>query len=190
MATGSDYIDTEVRRGPRAIPVRSQGGGGLPGVVFLAAAVAAILQQEQIREAESWVMAFVFDRILGGTSYSVGDIIFHNIGGGQPYALMVTGLCSSAVLLTPIAALAGVLFLMRRIPVAKLMRAAVLALVIVCLSNGTRYFMIAAAQQSWGKEGFELMHHFFGSFVVILGFVVAIILLVRAGTAKKSRRAS
>lgn len=190
MAAGSDYIDIEVPRGPRVLPVRSNNGGGPLGLIFLAAAVAAILQQEQIRAAEAWAMAFVFDRILGGTSYSVDDIIFHNIGGGHPYALMVTGLCSSAVLLTPIAALAGVLFLMRRIPVAKLMRAALLALAIVCLSNGTRYFMIAAAQQSWGKEGFETMHHFFGSFVVILGFVGAIILLVRAGTAKKGRRAS
>ena len=186
----AEYTDTEVPRGPRAIPVRPQIAGGLPGLIFLAAAAAAMLEQEQIRAAEAWVMALVFDRILGGSSYSVADIIFHNIGGGHPYALMVTGLCSSSVLLAPIAALSGILFLMRRIPVARLLRAAFLALTIVCVSNGTRYFMIAAAQQSWGKQGFDLMHHFFGSFVVIIGFVAAIIVLVRAGMPRKVRRVS
>lgn len=185
-----ESTDTRVPRGPRAIPVRPQTAGGLPGLIFLAAAAAAMLQQEQIRAAEAWVMAVVFDRLLGGSAYSVGDIIFHNVGGGQPYALMVTGLCSSSVLLAPIAALAGVLFLLRRIPVARLLRAAVLALVLVCVSNGTRYFLIAAAQQSWGEQGFDLMHHFFGSFVVIIGFVAAIIVLVRAGMPRKVRHAS
>ncbi|WP_159703397.1 exosortase S [Arthrobacter sp. 18067] len=183
----ADISNITVPRGPRAIPVRKGRGGGVIGLVFIAAAVVAMLQQESIRAAEAWLMATVFDGILGGASYSVDDIIFHNVGGGQPYALMVTGLCSSAVLLTPIAALAGVLFLMGRIPVARLMPAAMTALVIVSVSNAIRYFMIAAAQQSWGQQGFDLMHHFFGSFVVILGFVAAIIVLVRAAVVRKGR---
>ncbi|MCT9868541.1 exosortase S [Paenarthrobacter aurescens] len=185
----ADISNTTVPRGPRAIPVRKGRGGGVIGLAFIAAAVVAMLQQESIRAAEAWLMATVFDGILGGASYSVDDIIFHNVGGGQPYALMVTGLCSSAVLLTPIAAFAGILFLMGRIPVARLMPAAITALVIVSVSNAVRYFMIAAAQQSWGQQGFDLMHHFLGSFVVILGFVVAIIVLVRAAVVRKDRAA-
>lgn len=187
MAISADISDISVPRGPRTIPVRKSRGGGFIGLIFLAAAAVAMLQQEAIRAAEAWLMASVFDGILGGTSYSVDDIIFHNVGGGQPYALMVTGLCSSAVLLTPIAALAGIMFLMGRIPVARLMPAAITALVIVCVSNATRYFMIAAAQQSWGQQGFDLMHHFLGSFVVIFGFVAAIIVLVRAAIVRKNR---
>lgn len=182
--------DVHVPRGPRAIPVRKARGGGLIGLAFLAAAAAAMLQQEQIRAAEAWLMAAVFDGTLGGASYSVGDIIFHNVGGGQPFALQVTGLCSSAVLLTPIAGLAGILFLMGRIPVSRLMPATIIALVIVSVSNATRYFMIAAAQQSWGQQGFDLMHHFLGSFVVIFGFVAAIIVLVRAAVVRKGRTGS
>ncbi|UXM92732.1 exosortase S [Paenarthrobacter sp. JL.01a] len=176
--------------GPRAIPVRKTRGGGLIGLVFLAAAAAAMLQQEHIRSAEAWLMSVIFDGVLGGASYSVDDIIFHNVGGGQPFALQVTGLCSSAVLLAPVAGLAGIFFLMGRIPVTRLMPAAIIALVIVCISNATRYFMIAAAQQSWGQQGFDLMHHFLGSFVVIFGFVAAIIVLVRAAVVRKSRPAA
>ncbi|MDO6142627.1 exosortase S [Paenarthrobacter aurescens] len=186
----AEISDVQVPKGPRAIPVRKARGGGLIGLVFLAAAAAAMMQQEQIRAAEAWLMAAVFDGILGGASYSVDDIIFHNVGGGQPFALQVTGLCSSAVLLAPIAGLAGVLFLMGRIPVSRLMPAAIIALVIVSVSNATRYFMIAAAQQSWGQQGFDLMHHFLGSFVVIFGFVAAIIVLVRAAVVRKGRSGS
>lgn len=190
MAMSAEISDIHVPRGPRAIPIRKSRSGGLIGLIFLAAAAAAMLQQEQIRAAEASLMAAVFDGILGGASYSVEDIIFHNVGGGQPFALQVTGLCSSAVLLAPIAGLAGILFLMGRIPVARLMPAAIIALVIVSLSNATRYFMIAAAQQSWGQQGFDLMHHFLGSFVVIFGFVAAIIVLVRAAVVRKGRAAS
>ncbi|WOH19675.1 exosortase S [Paenarthrobacter sp. GOM3] len=187
MAASANLSDVNVPRGPRAIPAQKARGGGMLGLLFLAAATVAMLQQDHIRAAEAWLMATVFDGILGGASYSVDDIIFHNVGAGQPYALMVTGLCSSAVLLTPIAALAGILFLMGRIPVSRLMPAALTALAIVCLSNATRYFMIAAAQQSWGQQGFDLMHHFLGSFVVIFGFVAAIIVLVRAAVVRKDR---
>lgn len=189
MATSAETSGPALPLGPRALPVRGGRGGGIPGLLFLAAAAVAMLQQETVRAAEAWLMAAVFDGILGGASYSVDDIIFHNVGGGQPYALMVTGLCSSAVLLTPIAALAGILFLMGRIPVSRLLPAAFLALVIVCISNTTRYFMIAAAQQSWGQQGFDLMHHFLGSFVVILGFVAAIIVLVRAAVVRHDKQA-
>lgn len=186
----AEISDVPVPRGPRAVPVRKARGGGLIGLVFLAAAAAAMMQQEQVRAAEAWLMATVFDGILGGASYSVGDIIFHNVGGGQPFALQVTGLCSSAVLLAPIAGLAGILFLMGRIPVSRLTPAAIIALVIVSVSNAIRYFMIAAAQQSWGQQGFDLMHHFLGSFVVIFGFVAAIIVLVRAAVVRQSRSGS
>ncbi|MDQ0029542.1 exosortase S [Arthrobacter bambusae] len=156
----------------------------------LAAAVLAMLQQEGIRSFEAWAMAWVFDRALGGSSYSVRDTVFHNIGGGQPFALMVTGLCSSAVLIAPVMALAGVLFLMGRIAVPRLARAAALALLVVVFSNGLRFFMIAGAQQAWGEQGFSIMHHFLGSFVVIIGFVAAIIVLVRAGKTRRGRRAA
>ncbi|MHC6223145.1 exosortase S [Arthrobacter sp. MMS24-S77] len=183
----AEISNVNAPRGPRALPVRTTRGGGLIGMLFLAMAAAAMLQQEHVRAAEAWLMATVFDGILGGSAYNVDDIIFHNVGGGHPYALMVTGLCSSAVLLTPIAALAGVLFLMQRIPVSRLVPAAITALVIVSLSNAVRYFMIAAAQQSWGQQGFDVMHHFLGSFVVILGFVAAIVVLVRTAVSRKDR---
>lgn len=190
MAMSAEAGNISVPSGPRAIPVRKARGGGLIGLLFIAAAAAAMLQQEHIRSAEAWLMSAIFDGVLGGASYSVDDIIFHNVGGGQPFALQVTGLCSSAVLLAPIAGLAGIFFLMGRIPVSRLMPAAIIALVIVCISNATRYFMIAAAQQSWGQQGFDLMHHFLGSFVVIFGFVAAIIVLVRAAVVRKSRPAA
>lgn len=175
--------------GPRAAAARTGQGGWLPGLVCLAAAALAMLQQESIRSSEAWAMAWVFDRALGGSSYSVRDIIFHNIGGGRPFGLAVTGLCSSAVLIAPVLALSGLLFLMGRIAVPRLARAAALALLIVVVSNGSRFFMIAGAQQAWGEQGFSIMHHFLGSFVVIIGFTAAIIVLVRSGKTSRRRRA-
>jgi exosortase/archaeosortase family protein len=134
-------------------------------------------------------MAWVFDRVLGGSSYSVRDLIFHNIGGGQPFGLVVTGLCSSAVLIAPVLALSGLLFLTGRIAVPRLARAAAFALLIVVVSNGLRFLMIAGAQQAWGEQGFSIMHHFVGSFVVIIGFAAAVIVLVSAGRTGRGRRA-
>ena len=174
---------------PRAATVQTNQGGTLPGVACLAAAVLAVLQQQSIRRSEAWAMAWVFDRVLGGSSYSVRDIIFHNIGGGQPFGLVVTGLCSSAVLIAPVLALSGVLFLMGRIAVPRLARAAAFALLLVVVSNGLRFLMIAGAQQAWGEQGFSIMHHFVGSFVVIIGFAAAVIVLVSAGRTSRRRRA-
>ncbi|MBB6404361.1 exosortase S [Arthrobacter sp. AZCC_0090] len=189
MSTSADY-SAGIPQGPRSARLQTGQGGLLPGVACLAAAVLAMLQQEHIRSFEAWAMAWVFDRALGGSSYSVRDIIFHNIGGGHPFALMVTGLCSSSVLIAPILALSGVLFLMGRIAVPRLARAAFASLLIVVFSNALRYFMIAGAQQAWGEQGFSIMHHFFGSFVVIIGFVAAILVLVRAGKTSRGRRAA
>ena len=190
MSTSVQYSTPQGPQGPRVVTLRSSQGGILPGLVCLAAAALAMLQQESIRSLEALSMAWVFDRVLGGSSYSVRDIIFHNIGGGQPFGLMVTGLCSSAVLIAPVLALTGGLFLLGRIAVPRLARAAVLALLIVVVSNGLRFFMIAGAQQAWGEHGFSIMHHFLGSFVVIAGFVAAIIVLVRAGKTSRGRRAA
>lgn len=190
MSTSVRYSTSPPRpHGPRAATVRTHQGGILPGLACLAAAVLAVLQQQSIRSSEAWAMAWVFDRVLGGSSYSVRDIIFHNIGGGQPFGLVVTGLCSSAVLIAPLLALSGVLFLMGRIAVPRLARAAALALLIAVVSNGLRFFMIAGAQQAWGEQGFNIMHHFLGSFVVIFGFAAAVLVLVRAAKASRRRRA-
>lgn len=190
MSTSVRYSTSPPRpHGPRATPVRANQGGTLPGLACLAAAVLAVLQQQSIRSSEAWAMAWVFDRVLGGSSYSVRDIIFHNIGGGQPFGLVVTGLCSSAVLIAPLLALSGVLFLMGRIAVPRLARAAALALLIAVVSNGLRFFMIAGAQQAWGEQGFNIMHHFLGSFVVIIGFAAAVLVLVRAAKTSRRRRA-
>lgn len=190
MFTSVRYSPSPPRpHGPRAATVRTHQGGILPGLACLAAAVLAVLQQQSIRSSEAWAMAWVFDRVLGGSSYSVRDIIFHNIGGGQPFGLVVSGLCSSAVLIAPLLALSGVLFLMGRIAVPRLARAAALALLIAVVSNGLRLFMIAGAQQAWGEQGFNIMHHFLGSFVVIFGFAAAVLVLVRAGKTSRRRRA-
>jgi exosortase/archaeosortase family protein len=188
MSTSVEY--SAGPQDPRAARLRSSQGGVFPGLACLAGAILAMLHQESIRSSEAWAMAWVFDRMLGGSSYSVRDVIFHNIGGGQPFGLMVTGLCSSAVLIAPVLALSGLLFLMGRIAVPRLARAAALALLIVIVSNGLRFFMIAGAQQAWGEQGFSIMHHFLGSFVVIAGFVAAIIVLVRAGKTGRGRRAA
>lgn len=191
MTTSVEYsAGPQGPHAPRAATIRASQGGILPGLACLAMAVLAMLQQESIRSFEAWAMAWVFERVLGGSSYSVRDIIFHNIGGGQPFGLEVTGLCSSAVLIAPVLALSGILFLMGRITVPRLARAAALAMLIVVVSNGLRFFMIASAQQAWGEQGFSIMHHFLGSFVVITGFVAAIIVLVRAGKATRGRRAA
>lgn len=190
MFTSVRYSPSPPRpHGPRAATVRTHQGGILPGLACWAAAVLAVLQQQSIRSSEAWAMAWVFDRVLGGSSYSVRDIIFHNIGGGQPFGLVVSGLCSSAVLIAPLLALSGVLFLMGRIAVPRLARAAALALLIAVVSNGLRLFMIAGAQQAWGEQGFNIMHHFLGSFVVIFGFAAAVLVLVRAGKTSRRRRA-
>ncbi|MEZ2389435.1 exosortase S [bacterium RCC_150] len=188
MSTRAGYSGP-LSEGPRTSRPGPHAGGLLPGMVCLAAAIAGILEQQHIRYFEAWGMAWVFDRVLGGSAYSVRDIVFHHLGAGQPFAVMVTGLCSSAVLFTPIMALAGVLFLMGRIRVVRLAFLGSIALLIVVSSNTLRYLMIAGAQQAWGQQGFDLMHHFLGSFVVIIGFVAAIIVLFSSARPTRGRRA-
>lgn len=159
----------------------SRPAGLLPALICFALAGVVLYQQEAIRTGEARLMSIIFGAALPGGSYSVRDIVFFNLGSGHPYGMQVSPLCSSAILMAPIVAIAGVLFLFRRIPVARLARAAVLAAGLVVLSNLLRYFMIALAQVSWGQAGFDVVHHFVGSFVVILAFVTAVLLLIRSG---------
>ena len=74
----------------------------------------------------------------------------------------------------------------RLVPV--LMTALVAALAIVAACNLVRFLMIVFGLLWWGQDGFNLMHHYLGSLVVILGFVGSFILLVLA--ARKSGRRS
>ncbi|MDP5227707.1 MULTISPECIES: exosortase S [Arthrobacter] len=167
----------------------SRPAGLLPALICFALAGVVLYQQEAIRAGEARLMSAIFAVALPGGSYAVRDIVFFNLGTGHAYGIQVSPLCSSAVLMAPILAISGVLFLLRRIPVGRLFRAAVLAAALVVFSNLLRYFMIALAEVSWGQAGFDVVHHFVGSFLVILAFVLAVLLLVRSGRQTHSRAA-
>jgi exosortase/archaeosortase family protein len=156
------------------------------GLLLIAVAVALILQQSAFRIVEAKVVAVMIDWFTRGHAVSNGYTIFFGLGTHEVHGIAITTLCSSVILVTPLLALGGVELLFRRFSFFPLLLGLVGALVLAVLCNVVRYVLAAIALQDWGTEGFELIHHWLGSLLVIFGFAVSFLLLLWAG-ARRTR---
>lgn len=162
-------------------PPATRGQAGWPtlfGLAALAFAFVILMEQGVFRLAEAQVTAVVVHWFTAGIARGAGDIVYFGIGTTNVEGIVITPLCSSAVLVVPLLALAGVLLLLR-LPALRILTGLLLALLLAVACNLTRYAASAAALQSWGRGGFNLVHEYLGSLFVIFGFAAAILLLLR-----------
>ncbi|CAM5540428.1 exosortase S [Leifsonia shinshuensis] len=168
-----------------AVPARDTSSNpwrAATGLLLLAAAVFLIVEQTAFRTVEATVTASVVQLVTAGHTNSAGSIVYFGLGTGNVEGIVITTLCSTVVLVTPLLALAGILLLMPSFRVLRVTAGLLLALALAAACNLARYAAAAAAMQRWGRPGFDLVHEYLGSLLVIFGFAAAFILLLRIAT--------
>lgn len=154
----------------------------LIALALLAGAATLLLAQQRFRDAEAVVAAYVMRAFVSGGAAAHGPIVWFGIGTRQVNGFQITVLCSTVILVTPLLALAGVMLLVRPLSLRRTIAGLAIGTTIVAGCNLLRYCLAALALQLWGEAGFEAVHRYLGSLLVIAGFITAFILLVRLST--------
>ncbi|ALV45711.1 hypothetical protein MB46_09650 [Arthrobacter alpinus] len=173
---------------PTNAAIRAPRPHGFPALMLFAGAAALIMFEDQLRTLEARAFAGTLQLFSDTSVYSVASMVVFRMGDNVPYGLNITALCSTAVLWVPLLAAAGLILLSGRCQRGSLVRALIVSLIIVAACNVLRFLMIVFGLVWWGQTGFDLMHHYLGSIVVIIGFVGAFIVLVMS--ARKSAKQS
>jgi exosortase/archaeosortase family protein len=172
---------------PAVAPRTNRGSNRLAGSLLAIAAVAVFVAQAELRPIEARVTALAIGPFTAGHASSSGSVVFFGAGTDRVYGLDITPLCSTVVLVAPLLAIAGVVmvFGLRAQRVALGLLA---ALVLAAASNLARYIGAAVALQRFGLAGFDLVHEYLGSLLVIFGFAAAIVLLLWVATRDRRTR--
>lgn len=162
-------------------------GRVLSGLLLIAVAVFFMLKQTQFRVIEARLTAQVLGLVTATRSYSIGSSMFFGVGTPNVEAIGLTTMCSTLILVTPLLILAGFLLMIRSFAVKWVALGLVLTVALVSVCNMIRFAAMGFAQRTWGRPGFNFVHHYAGSVFVILGFVAAFILLLKIAAHSRAR---
>lgn len=160
---------------------RDRGGAARALLAFALAAVAAllILVEADTRTLEAELARIVVDAVSPGRAVASGSIVFFGIGTPEVTGLSITTLCSTTVLIVPLLLLTVAVVGITRARPARIALGLAIGLTIAVSSNMVRFGLAAWAYSAAGREGFDLVHRYAGSLLVISGFVAAIVVLLR-----------
>ncbi len=147
-------------------------------LLLIVVAAGLLGTQERVRHGEAWFAQWMVAALTEGRVASAGAIVWFGIGTDQVSGLNITALCSTVVLVVPLLVLATVILFVSRVRPGRVVAALSVSLGLVIVCNAARFASAAFAYQRFGREGFDLVHRYVGSLGVILGFVVAMLLLL------------
>ncbi len=155
----------------------------------LCAAVAAsvIVGQLTVRDTEAWVTKYLIAATTSGAASSHGPVIWFGIGTHNVVGLSITGLCSCVVLMAPLLALAAGILVIPGFRKRAVSISLIIALSLAIVSNVLRYTLAAVAYQAYGMDGFDFVHRYIGSLLVMVAFILAMLLLVTLAIRVSSR---
>lgn len=157
---------------------RLRAGSALIALALVAGAIALLVEQGGVRVLEARLMGVVVAPFLHGTTSAAGPTLYFGLGTNDVAGLTITALCSTIVLIVPVMLLGAALLCVPRIRVRRIVLAAGMALLLVVTANFARYALAAYAYQQSGREGFDLVHRYVGSLLVIAAFVASIVLIL------------
>ena len=160
----------------------SQRGSLLAAALLLGTALLMALNSTAVIAVEAKLTAFIMGFFTYGKSTSHDHLIFIGLGTDEVLGFLITPLCTSIVLATPVLVLAGLLLLFPRYRLAWVLRGLAVALPLAIGANLARFVLVGVALQLWGRGGFEVMHHYVGSVLVLLCSAAALVLLLLIAT--------
>ncbi|MDN5725486.1 MAG: exosortase S [Propionibacteriales bacterium] len=165
-------------------PRRTVGLRGHPvlGLLLIVLAVVVIVQERAFRTVEATLMAPLLSAVLTGGAVPVDTAVMIGIGQSDVYRLAITSMCSTAVLFVPLLALAGLILLGPRFRLRRVFAGLGVGLMISLVANFGRYALAAWALETFGLEGFDVVHRWAGSLLVIFAFAFAFFVMLKIAT--------
>jgi len=160
------------------------------GILLMALAMFFVINQVGFRAVEARLIAPTLGFLTHTGWYTTGvdgATARFGVGSGQEYGLRFTTMCSSVILVSPLLVLGGIMLLVRSFRLGRVFAGLGVALALSVACNMIRFVAIGLALHKWGMPGFDIVHHWFGSVFVILGFAASFVLLIWiAGGRKKT----
>lgn len=170
-------------RGRRAaVPQASLRVKVVVGLALLAVTVFLVVSYDAFITIEAMLIGIVLDWFTFGRVNSAHHVMYVGIGTADVHGFLITTLCSTLVLVTPLLVLASVLLVFPRFRIRFIAKGALLALALAVGANIARFVLVAVALQVGGRGAFDIAHHYVGSILVILCAALAILLLLRVAT--------
>ena len=160
----------------------SQRGSLLVAAALLGSALLLAVNSTVVIAVEAKLTAFIMGLFTYGQSTSHDHLIYIGLGTNEVLGFLITPLCTSIVLATPVLVLAGLLLLFPRYRLAWVLRGLLVALPLAIGANLARFVLVGVALKLWGRGGFEVMHHYVGSVLVLLCSAAALVLLLLIAT--------
>jgi len=157
-------------------------------LALFALATLVFMDETDVRRSEAVIARGLVEMVTQGRSVASGTIVYFGVGSPEVVGMDITALCSTAVLMIPLLALAAIIAMVTRAKTARIGLGLSVSLALVLLCNLARYVSAAWAYTTYGVEGFDLVHRYLGSLFVIGGFVVAIALLLRLSLRERHAR--
>jgi exosortase/archaeosortase family protein len=166
--------------------VLSTGSRLLLAAAFGTAAIFVWIQREAYRGVEALVAGWTSAWATGSHDYvnTERSTYFINVGTPDIFGIVVTPECSSAIVTAVILAVSFFLLGMRRLPMARVLGAAALAVGLFVLINVLRLTFITFSSDRWGlDDGYHFSHVWAGTVITTFGgaLTVAAFLFVLSG---------
>ncbi|WP_270366822.1 hypothetical protein [Microbacterium algeriense] len=151
----------------------------LIGLALVAVAVLLVVFEERVRIVEAGVASAWLSPLVPGGVRPYLNYFILEVEPGRTVAFMVTNECTIAFLTAPLLALSGVILAMKRVSWGRVLRALILSVVVIFLTNQVRLGVIALGSHALGFDvGYELTHRLIGSVLSIIGFSAAYLVFV------------
>jgi exosortase/archaeosortase family protein len=154
-------------------------------VLFGGIAAALMGFEFQFRHLEAYAGAHLYSVVTLTIAASSAPIIWFGLGSPGAFGLVITPDCSSALLIAPLCLLGVVLLIPRKLAVDRVMKALMVAAVILVAGNLTRIGVIALAiRVARISTGYQVGHLIAGSLISIICIALSLSLLTVIITAR------
>ncbi len=185
MSVAAPALRTRAASRPR----RGRTGRLITAGTLALAAVALVATEATTRAAEAVLAREFIGLVAPGRAVAAGPIVWFGIGTSEVTGLVITTMCSTTVLAVPLLLLAVAITAITRAPTSRIGLGLLVGLGLAVTCNMIRFASAAWAYSAYGREGFDLVHRYIGSLFVIVGFVSAIVLLLRIALRERGARA-
>lgn len=153
------------------------------GLGLLAAALLIVILRDAVAVLEASAAADITGPLLPGQSQSIGNLVFLGLGTPARAAMAITPLCSTVVLIVPVLLIGAAMFTwLRQALVHRIAAGVAVAAVLVIAANIGRYVLLGILLVSFGRDAFQIGHHWIGAIGVLALFGLALLLMVRIAT--------
>ncbi|GAA4817453.1 exosortase/archaeosortase family protein [Nocardioides caeni] len=157
---------------------------------LVGAAVFGALQEARFRVLEATIAQQWMGGPLEGSVRRFEDLLYFPWVNGPAVGLQITSECTVILLIAPVVVVAAVLCALTRFQLLRVAGGLIAGVALLMIANQIRLLVIAFSVQTWGWAGYDVSHKFVGTVIGLVGFTLAVLLMLRvaAGSDRSRRR--